>query len=211
MQQIFSQQLRFKADDGSDFPRWEEKKLGEMAILRNGYAFSSSTYVPHGYYHIITIANVRGEHFITVDSSTSTIDELPKNIAHWQVLKENDILISLTGNVGRVSLNRGSNNLLNQRVGLLEVNSTELNVEYLYQRISSADFEQAMLNAGQGAAQQNISKYDIENFRVSIPSLPEQKKIAACLSSADALIDQARVELEQWQEVKKSLLQQLFV
>lgn len=211
MQKLFSQEVRFKADDGSEFPEWEEKTLGDLGRLRNGYAFKSDSYVPHGKYRVITIANVQGERYVTELERANTVNQIPDNIASWQILKESDILISLTGNIGRVSLNTGCNNLLNQRVGLFEVFSPISDRQWVFQRLSANDFRNAMEGAGQGAAQKNISRGDVESFPLSVPSLPEQRKIADCLASMDEVIQKAKDELAKWQELKKGLLQQMFV
>lgn len=211
MQKLFSQEVRFKADDGSEFPEWEEKTLGDLGRLRNGYAFKSDSYVPHGKYRVITIANVQGERYVTELERANTVNQIPDNIASWQILKESDILISLTGNIGRVSLNTGCNNLLNQRVGLFEVFSPISDRQWVFQRLSANDFRNAMEGAGQGAAQKNISRGDVESFPLSVPSLPEQRKIADCLASMDEVIQKSKDELVKWQELKKGLLQQMFV
>lgn len=68
-----------------------------------------------------------------------------------------------------------------------------------------------MEGAGQGAAQKNISRGDVESFPLSVPSLPEQRKIADCLASMDEVIQKSKDELVKWQELKKGLLQQMFV
>lgn len=80
--------------------------LAELGTLKNGYAFKSSTYCENGNYSIITIANVTGDRYVSADCNR-VLDQ-PCDIQEHQVLKENDILISLTGNVGRVSLNKGT-------------------------------------------------------------------------------------------------------
>ena len=68
-----------------------------------------------------------------------------------------------------------------------------------------------MEGEGQGAAQKNISRGDVESFPLSVPSLPEQRKIADCLTSLDDVIAKAKDELDAWRELKKGLLQQMFV
>ena len=138
--------------------------LSTFGELKNGYAFKSSTYVPNGSYNIITIANVSGDREIATDSC-NTISSVPTDIQSHQILKSGDILISLTGNVGRVSLNKGNNNLLNQRVGLFVPNNS-ISAEFLYQILSFVQFEKSMINLAQGAAQMNIGKGDIESYQV---------------------------------------------
>ena len=130
--------------------------LSEIATLRNGYAFQSSKYNALGKWKILTITNVSGERHIN-DEDCNCIINLPDDIQDHQVLKEGDILISLTGNVGRVSLCKDGDYLLNQRVGLLQL-AKNVNQEFLYQILSSQKFENSMIACGQGAAQMNIGK-----------------------------------------------------
>ena len=136
--------------------------LSDIATLKNGYAFQSSKYNALGKWKIITIANVSGERYIN-DKDCNRIINLPNDIQDHQVLKEGDVLISLTGNVGRVSLCNVGSYLLNQRVGLLQV-AKNVEQEFLYQVLSSHNFENSMIACGQGAAQMNIGKGDVESY-----------------------------------------------
>ena len=137
-------------------------RLADIATLKNGYAFQSNKYNILGKWKIITIANVSGGRYINEEDCNCIIN-LPNDIQDHQVLKEGDILISLTGNVGRVSLCKGGAYLLNQRVGLLQIEGN-IDKEFLYQVLSSRRFENSMVACGQGAAQMNIGKGDVENF-----------------------------------------------
>ena len=136
--------------------------LSDIATLKNGYAFQSGMYKALGKWKILTISNVSGERYIN-DKDCNCIIKLPNDIQDHQVLKEGDILISLTGNVGRVSLCKTGNYLLNQRVGLLQL-AKNVDQEFLYQILSSQRFENNMIACGQGAAQMNIGKGDVESF-----------------------------------------------
>ena len=99
-------------------------KLSKVAELKNGYAFQSSKYNSLGEWKIITITNVTGERYIK-ENDCNCILEIPNDIQKHQKLKANDVLISLTGNVGRVSLCTEGLFLLNQRVGLLQLKVSE--------------------------------------------------------------------------------------
>lgn len=101
--------------------------LSNIATLKNGYAFQSGKYNALGKWKILTITNVPGERYIN-DEDCNCIINLPNDIQDHQVLKEGDILISLTGNVGRVSLCKNGDYLLNQRVGLLQLTTVSLAV-----------------------------------------------------------------------------------
>ena len=184
--------------------------LSEIATLRNGYAFQSSKYNALGKWKILTITNVSGERHIN-DEDCNCIINLPDDIQDHQVLKEGDILISLTGNVGRVSLCKDGDYLLNQRVGLLQL-AKNVNQEFLYQILSSQRFENSMIACGQGAAQMNIGKGDVESYVLPYSSNGNNILwIAKILHSYDECIinEQRRLTLLTMQ--KQYLLTQMFI
>ncbi len=209
MQQIFSQKLRFKADDGSDFPEWEEKKLGDIAKKIDRKAPSDST------------ADVRmisqGEGFI-LQSRKYSRNNAGKSLSKYLLLKRNEF-----------AYNHGASKAKPFGVSYRLIESKEARVPYVYHAFSmqlgdldywcyalntesiERQLQQIITSGVRMDGLLNISFDAYMSLSVPYPSLPEQQKIASCLSSADALIDQARSELEQWQEVKKSLLQRMFV
>ena len=184
--------------------------LSEIATLRNGYAFQSSKYNALGKWKILTITNVSGERHIN-DEDCNCIINLPDDIQDHQVLKEGDILISLTGNVGRVSLCKDGDYLLNQRVGLLQL-AKNVNQEFLYQILSSQRFENSMIACGQGAAQMNIGKGDVENYVLPYSSNGNNILFAAkILHSYDECIINELRRLTLLTMQKQYLLTQMFI
>ena len=184
--------------------------LSEIATLRNGYAFQSSKYNALGKWKILTITNVSGERHVN-DEDCNCIINLPDDIQDHQILKERDILISLTGNVGRVSLCKDGDYLLNQRVGLLQL-AKNVNQEFLYQILSSQKFENSMIACGQGAAQMNIGKGNVESYVLPYSSNGNNILwIAKILHSYDECIinEQRRLTLLTMQ--KQYLLTQMFI
>ena len=184
--------------------------LSNIATLKNGYAFQSGKYNALGKWKILTITNVPGERYIN-DEVCNCIINLPDDIQDHQVLKEGDILISLTGNVGRVSLCKDGDYLLNQRVGLLQL-AKNVNQEFLYQILSSQKFENSMIACGQGAAQMNIGKRDVESYVLPYSSNGNNILwIAKILHSYDECIinEQRRLTLLTMQ--KQYLLAQMFI
>ena len=185
-------------------------RLADIATLKNGYAFQSSKYDTKGKWKILTIANVSGERYIN-DDDCNCIINLPNDIQDHQVLKEGDILISLTGNVGRVSLCKAGNILLNQRVGLLCI-TKNVNQEFLYQVLSSRRFENSMVACGQGAAQMNIGKGDVENFVLPYSSNANNiHLVARILHSYDECIINELRELTLLTMQKQYFLAQMFI
>ena len=141
--------------------------IEQIADIYGGYAFNSKAYVNKGKYKIVTIGNVTGDKYIS--GNYNTIDRLPNNIQKPQVLSKGDILVSLTGNVGRISIVDGDEYLLNQRVAKLGIED-DLTKEYIYQYLSNSSFEKDMINAGQGAAQKNIKNQDILSYCIRFPT-----------------------------------------
>lgn len=185
-------------------------RLTDIATLKNGYAFQSSKYDTQGKWKILTIANVSGERYIN-DDDCNCIINLPNDIQDHQILKEGDILISLTGNVGRVSLCKSGAYLLNQRVGLLQIEGN-IDKEFLYQVLSSRRFENSMVACGQGAAQMNIGKGDVENFVLPYSSNSNNiHLVARILHSYDECIINELRELTLLTMQKQYLLRQMFI
>ena len=184
--------------------------LSNIATLKNGYAFQSGKYNALGKWKILTITNVPGERYIN-DEDCNCIINLPNDIQDHQVLKEGDILISLTGNVGRVSLCKNGDYLLNQRVGLLQL-AKNVNQEFLYQILSSQRFENSMIACGQGAAQMNIGKGDVENYVLPYSSNGNNILFAAkILHSYDECIINELRRLTLLTMQKQYLLTQMFI
>ena len=184
--------------------------LSNIATLKNGYAFQSGKYNALGKWKILTITNVSGERYIN-DEDYNCIIILPNDIQDHQVLKEGDILISLTGNVGRVSLCKDGDYLLNQRVGLLQL-AKNVNQEFLYQILSSQRFENSMIACGQGAAQMNIGKGDVESYVLPYSSnVNNILLVAKILHSYDEYIINEQRKLTLLTMQKQYFLAQMFI
>ena len=184
---------------------WKETMLADVSDFQNGYAFKSSTYVENTKYKIITIANVQKGRMDL--KKVNTIDLLPTDLQDGQKLDIGDILISMTGNIGRVCLVSTYDCLLNQRVGKIEPRN--IDKDFLYFVLSQNHFLEKMIDAAQGGAQDNISVKDIREYTFFLPEDREQKAIAQVLTTADNGIATLEKKLELWQEQKKYLLNNL--
>ena len=102
---------------------WEEVSINQILDFRSGFAFKSEKYVNNGIHGIVTIKNVHNGKFIS--KCTDYITEPPESLPSHCYIKEGDILMSLTGNVGRVCLAQGTNLLLNQRVVIIKPKNPE--------------------------------------------------------------------------------------
>ena len=145
---------------------WEVKEMGEVIEIKSGFPFQSTTYLSKGLYSIITIKNVQ-DGFLDL-SGTDFIDELPERIPDYCILKSGDILISLTGNIGRVGRVFSDNLLLNQRVGYVDCKNQYNNWAYLY--ITSSLVRLQIEKLGIGSAQLNVSPIQIGKIKLALPT-----------------------------------------
>ena len=139
---------------------WEKKKINTFVNLQSGYAFKSSTFEEEGIYKIVTIKNVKDGVFD--GENTSLIRQIPDKMPKHCRLKTGDILLSLTGNVGRICMVVGDDYLLNQRVAKLETR----NPAFTYCLFRNNDMFITVNNLANGAAQQNVSPIRIGELKV---------------------------------------------
>lgn len=149
---VWNEQLKREIPKG-----WDIKKIREICRITSGYPFESHSYNPTGKYGLITIKNVQ-DSGINLDVD-NYIDVLPSNIPACCQLKKADILMSLTGNVGRVGLMFEDDCLLNQRVAVIEPIPTNLR-GFVYFVFKSGFFRSTMESIATGTSQKNLSPID---------------------------------------------------
>lgn len=162
-------ELRFPGHEGvkvvDGVPEgWMKGTVDNIVKLLSGYPFKSSEYVSSGKYRLITIKNVKDGEFSP--DNVDYIDQLPDKVPSHCILTEGDILLSLTGNIGRVCIVNGYNYLLNQRVAKLQT----LHPAYAYCMFRSKEMLIKMTALSNGVAQQNLSPIRAEKIRILIPS-----------------------------------------
>lgn len=143
---------------------WEKKKVNSIIELQSGFAFKSSTFDDNGAYKIVTIKNVKDGAFD--GDNVSRIVAIPEKMPKHCVLADGDILLSLTGNVGRVCIVNGKNYLLNQRVAKL---ATDFKA-FTYCLFRSREMFIEINNLANGAAQQNVSPIRIGEMKILLPN-----------------------------------------
>ncbi len=223
MQQLFSQQLRFKPDviartqddaispNETQFPDWEEKRLGEVFKIFNGYAFSSKDSTSEGVLWV-KIADVGIQ-----EMKNDSISFLPYSFLEKHkkfILEKGDYILALTRPIlnGKLKIARVneffSNSLLNQRVGKIV---TENNKDFVYFLLQQDFLIKSIENNIAGSDPPNLSPSEINNLKVMIPELKEQQKIATYLSAIDKKIEAVQTQITKTQAFKKGLLQSMFV
>ena len=185
-----------------------KKKLNEISRLLNGYAFKSSKYVQSGL-RVIRIANVQDGYLSDSEPCFYPIETTTK--LEQFLLKPHDLLMSLTGNVGRVAfiekeyLPAG----LNQRVECIRP-FNESDKEYLYYFFRSPMFQRESLKASHGSAQLNLSTVWLANFYVVYPDEEKRKTAVNTLRTIDNLIREKRNQLIELDSLVKSRFMEMF-
>ena len=176
---------------------WQTSKLGELLKIQNGYAFSSKDYSESGSF-LMRIGNVQNGYVSLSDPKFVEIS--PASSLQRFVLSEGDILVSLTGNVGRVGVIQEDHlpAVLNQRVARISISkNSPATRDYLLLFLYSDLFREELMEAGHGAAQQNISTKDIVEIQLPVPPLAEQQRIVAILDTVFDGIATAKATAEQ--------------
>ena len=155
--------------------------LSEIMCFDNGFAFQSKNYLPSGKYRIITIKNVQDG--FSDSTGAAFIDSIPQNMKACCFLHTGDVLLSLTGNVGRVGIVCEKNLLLNQRVAKFMPFESDL-LPFLYFFFRQSIMKSKLETIAKGTAQLNLSP--IETLRQEIPYEKETAK--ACSQALNELL-----------------------
>jgi len=142
-------------------------KVSDLIRVESGFPFHSSMFDENGDYKLVTIKNVQDGFF--VPECTDSLSEIPAKVPTHCRLNNGDILLSLTGNVGRVCFVYGENYLLNQRVANL-VPVDENNRAFTYFLFRQKDFQNTLIGISRGTAQQNLSPIETKSLEIPIPS-----------------------------------------
>lgn len=192
MQKLFNQEARFKADDGSDFPEWEEKKLGECCDIldskRKPISKENRVLGKYAYYGSTNIQDYINEYLfdeplVLLAEDAGPFDDFwNKAIAQFATGK---FWVNNHAHVLRPHENR----------------------KYFFYSLEHRDIRVYINNPSRG----KLNQEDMVKIPMYIPCLAEQQKIADCLSSLDEVIEKQKATLSAWEELKKGLLQQMFV
>ena len=179
-----------------------KKKLSDISKLINGYAFKSDKYVSSGV-RVIRIANVQDGFISDEQPCFYPIDCL--SYLGEAILQENDLLMSLTGNVGRVALLEKEMLPagLNQRVECIRPNN-EISKEYLYYFFKSNKFKLEAIKNSTGIAQLNMSTKWLGDYEIPIYDQEITSKIISCLSTIEKAIITQEKQLNLLDELIKS-------
>ena len=222
MQKLFSQQIRFKADDGCEFGDWRKVKFSESFVFHNTNSYSRALLAEVGEVMNIHYGDIHTKFSMLFDVSKEIVPFLNDQIdftkiAENQFLKEGDLVIADASedykDIGKaievVHLN-------NQKVvaGLHTYIARPVQpfaLGFCGYLMQTFEVREQIKKLATGISVLGISKTNIGKVEIKLPCLEEQTKIANFLSSIDQKIDVVSEQLEQAKLWKKGLLQQMFV
>lgn len=203
IQKIFSQQIRFKQDDGSDFPEWKNKKLQKITKINQGLQIAISdrfTYQVKGSYFYIT------NEFLKPNSQTHYyILNPPKRV----LCDKDDILMTRTGNTGQVVtdvVGAFHNNFFK-----IDYDRNKINKKFLIEFFKRDKIQHKILSLAGTSTIPDLNHDDFYNLEIFITVLAEQEKIACFLTVIDQKIETLSRQIDQTEQFKTGLLQKMFV
>lgn len=206
MQQIFSYQLRFTKEDGSAYPDWKKCKLKEVADIKRGAGSQYLNYVKE---------KSRGIRLIRIGDFLGTTDpvyvEDTNDLERFRLNKD-DILIAGTGATAGITFK-----VPNKFIGLAfsynapRIRTNKACSDYIVYFLKSDIILRQQKKLFAGNAQPFLDTNAIGNFKILLPSIEEQTQIANFLSALDTKIALVQTQIENTQQFKKGLLQQMFV
>ena len=201
MQKLFSQEVRFKADDGSDFPDWEEKKLGKV--------FTERTERSKGGESLLSVTIAQG---IVKQSETDKRNIASENKSNYKIVKKNDLAYNT------MRMWQGAEGV-SEYDGIVSPAYTVITVldgknSYFFETMFKQTFMLQMFQRfSQGLTSDtwNLKFPAFSEIKCLIPCEDEQNKIVECVAVLDEVIEKQKATLAAWEELKKGLLQQMFM
>ncbi|MEN8400827.1 restriction endonuclease subunit S [Acinetobacter towneri] len=200
MQKLFSQQIRFKADDGSEFGEWEEKELKEVAEIN-----PKAKKLPANFIYIDLESVEKGQLLL---HKNIELQDAPSRAQ--RLLAKGDVLFQM---VRPYQQNNYYFNLSGEYVastGYAQIR-TKLDSKFIYYALHEKTFLDEVMNRCTGTSYPAINSSDLSSIEMFVPCLEEQTKIANFLSAIDQKIEVVAEQIEQAKQWKKGLLQQMFV
>ena len=186
----------------------DKVKIKDVCDILNGFAFKSDNYVDKGI-RIIRIANVQKGY---IEDSTPAFYPLNSTGLDKYMLDKGDLLISLTGNVGRVAILQEEMlpAALNQRVACLRIKSDKISKGYLFHILNSDFFERKCIQSAKGVAQKNMSTEWLKNYKIPLYSTEQQSEIVSVLDTLQSIICNRKYELQMLDNLIKARFVEMF-
>ena len=204
MQNIFSRELRFKDDEGRDYPEWEEKKLGELIKIKSNRNKNSTVDL------VLSVSNTKG--FIKQSEQFEDRVVASSDISNYKIVEKNDFAFNPArinvGSIARLKLyDKGIISPMYICFKCLDL----LDYGYLEYFLMTHSFDIQMKKKLEGSVRQTLSAEALGEIVIGLPCLDEQKKIGKFLNFINDKLEKEQEKLDSLNEYKKGLLQQMFV
>ena len=208
MQRIFSQTLRFKDDNGADYPDWKNVMFGDIASFSKGKGISKADISDGGKLECIRYGELYTYYKETIKNVVSRTNQLPSAL----VLSEaNDVIIPASGET-QLDIATASC-VLKAGVALggdLNIIKSDVDGVFLAYYLNNAK-KQSIANLAQGISVVHLYASQLKTMDLDIPEKQEQQKIAQFLTELDNKINAVDAQIQSAQQWKQGLLQQMFV
>ncbi|KAF3984285.1 MAG: restriction endonuclease subunit S [Methylococcales symbiont of Hymedesmia sp. n. MRB-2018] len=204
MQQIFSQSVRFKADDGSNFPDWEVKKLGNVGSFKSGTGFAE---VEQGGksgtpFFKVSDMNIESNQEVMVLANNYVNDEQITRL-NYKPINKKSVIFAKVGAAVFLERKRIADNFLIDN-NMMAFTPTE-DINFIRQWFNTVKLSKYV----QVGALPSYNASDLKTIKINIPSIHEQTKISKILTLTDNEITKLQTELALLKTQKKGLMQQL--
>ena len=211
---IFERRLRFKAEDGSEFPEWGQKRLGDLMDFKNGVNASREAFQQGGI-KCIGVTDVYAGNPIYSCNILGSVALSERQRAEYAV-EYGDVLFQRSSetqeDIGHaaVYMDKYQPAVFNGFV-IRGKKRDEYHPLYLHFELQTDFVRRQTIRLGAGAQHYNIGQESLATISVNMPSLPEQEKIASFLGIVDKKIGVEGAKIKTLQSIKRGLLQQLFI
>ena len=204
MQKIFNQEIRFKDEKGNDFSDWKTKKLGEFLKQKSNKNKNKLIDL------VLSVSNKKG--FITQNEQFDGYEVASKDITGYKIVEKGDYAYNPSRiNVGSIARLKNYDRGIVSPMYVIFSLTKQMNPLFFDNLYKTHKFKHLIKIGCSGSVRDSLNFNDLASFKVSLPCLEEQEKIANFLSSIDKKIEVTKIELEKTKEFKKALLQQMFV
>ncbi|HCZ6599600.1 TPA: restriction endonuclease subunit S, partial [Staphylococcus aureus] len=207
MQKIFSQELRFKDDNGNDYPEWEEKKLGELSQIVRGASprpikdpkwFNKESDI--GWLRISDVTDQNGkiyhlEQKLSIEGQEKT-----------RVLLTTHLLLSIAASIGKPVMNFVKTGVHD---GFLIFLNPKFNIFFMYYWLDY--FKEKWSKYGQPGSQVNLNSEIVKSQTLNMPSNHEQEKVGLFFSRNEKLIELQQEKIMYLKRRKQALILKMFI
>lgn len=204
MQKIFSRELRFKDNEGNDYPEWEEKKLGNYIVEYKEKTTENNQYPP------LTSSRkglfLQSDYFDKQIASTDNTgyNIVPRNYFTYRHMSDDAMFFFNINNLV-------DNGIVSTLYPVFTTNDKLDSIFLRYYLNETNEFKKYSLLQKQGGSRTYMYLSKLKEFKIKIPNIYEQNKIVKLLVSLESKLEKEQEKLASLNEYKKGLLQQMFV